>query len=40
MGRQLQEVNIVPSQGDTQWRRNAKKDGEEERLEGVQVSLG
>ena len=42
MGRQLQVVNTVPSQGDTQWKRNAKKeeDEEEERLEGVLVSHG
>ena len=41
MVRQLLEVNTVPLQGDTQWKRNAKKDEEEEeRLEGVQVSLG
>ena len=42
MGRQLQVVNTVPSQGDTHWKRNAKRGEveEEERLEGVLVSLG
>ena len=42
MGRQLQVVNTVPSQGDTQWKRSAKRGEveEEERLEGVLVSLG
>ena len=40
MGKQLLEVNTVRSQGDTQWKRNAKReDWEEERLVGVQVSL-
>ena len=41
MGKQLLEVNTVRSQGDTQWKRNAKREEEEEeRLEGVLVSLG
>ena len=41
MGKQLLEVNTVRSQGDTQWKRNAKREEEEEeRLEDVLVSLG
>ena len=40
MGRQLLEVNTAPSQGDTPWKRSAKRDEGEERQEGVPVSLG
>ena len=40
MARQLLEVNTAPSQGDTPWKRSAKRDEGEEKLEGVPVSLG
>ena len=40
MGRRLLEVNTAPSQGDTPWKRNVKRDEGEERQEDVPVSLG
>ena len=40
VARRLLEVNTAPSQGDTPWKRSAKRDEEEERQEGVPVSLG